>query len=284
MFAMPIASDVGAIATTALSNATPANVGTATAGVSTNVSRADHAHALDSTTTSLLVAVAPLPVSIAVVLTTASGQRTLTVTVTGANGAVVPNCPVTILVQTGLAVLTGLTCTTLSGTTDAVLSVVQVGVSTGCVTLCGVTNASCVYAGRLNLALLTLTGTVVATASYAHSVHVVAPVQAGGPWYYRFRAGQYTSPVGRTQAAPSATGGTPPARPASAGECGALACGNAAYSCGTAVDFHHTSPTGLHCATPKIIGHSVSFGSFSLYDLRSVYGRGIFISRIDYFD
>ena len=60
------------------------------------------------------------------------------------------------------------------------------------------------------------TGTVVATASYAHSVHVVVPVQAGGPWFYRFRAGQYTSPVGRTQAAPSATAEPAQVRVASA--------------------------------------------------------------------
>jgi alkaline phosphatase D len=44
-------------------------------------------------------------------------------------------------------------------------------------------------------------GTITAEARYAHSVHAVAELDAG--WHhYRFRVGQYTSPVGRTQVAP----------------------------------------------------------------------------------
>lgn len=44
-------------------------------------------------------------------------------------------------------------------------------------------------------------GTSVAIAASAHSVHVVAEL-APGTWHYRFRAGQYTSPVGTTRVAP----------------------------------------------------------------------------------
>lgn len=47
-------------------------------------------------------------------------------------------------------------------------------------------------------------GTVTAPAAHGHSVHLQAEVQPGW-WYYRFRVGTWTSPVGRTQPAPSAT-------------------------------------------------------------------------------
>ena len=44
-------------------------------------------------------------------------------------------------------------------------------------------------------------GTVAAEARYAHSVHAVAELDPG--WFHcRFRVGEYTSPVGRTQVAP----------------------------------------------------------------------------------
>ena len=46
------------------------------------------------------------------------------------------------------------------------------------------------------------TGVEVATEALGHSVHAIAPVEPGR-WFYRFRAGQYTSPIGVTQAAPA---------------------------------------------------------------------------------
>jgi alkaline phosphatase D len=46
------------------------------------------------------------------------------------------------------------------------------------------------------------TGTAMATSAHAHSVHALASIDPGW-WYYRFRVGGYTSPVGRTQPAPS---------------------------------------------------------------------------------
>ncbi len=45
-------------------------------------------------------------------------------------------------------------------------------------------------------------GTVTATAQYGHSVHVRAELEPGW-WWYRFRVGGYTSPVGRTRTAPT---------------------------------------------------------------------------------
>jgi alkaline phosphatase D len=51
---------------------------------------------------------------------------------------------------------------------------------------------------------LRASGTVTAPAAYGHSIHLQADVQPGW-WYYRFRAGEWTSPVGRTQPAPSMT-------------------------------------------------------------------------------
>ena len=52
-------------------------------------------------------------------------------------------------------------------------------------------------------------GTEIATPEHAHSVHVLATPEAtpsappGGPLFYRFRVGTYTSPVGRTRLAPA---------------------------------------------------------------------------------
>jgi len=45
-------------------------------------------------------------------------------------------------------------------------------------------------------------GTVTALAAHGHSIHLQAEMQPGW-WYYRFRAGEWTSPVGRTQPAPA---------------------------------------------------------------------------------
>lgn len=45
-------------------------------------------------------------------------------------------------------------------------------------------------------------GIATAHAEHAHSLHVVAAVDPGS-WYYRFRVGDYTSPVGRTVIAPA---------------------------------------------------------------------------------
>jgi len=41
-----------------------------------------------------------------------------------------------------------------------------------------------------------------ATAADAHSVHVVADLLSDGEHWYRWRVGQYTSPVGRTSRHP----------------------------------------------------------------------------------
>jgi alkaline phosphatase D len=47
-------------------------------------------------------------------------------------------------------------------------------------------------------------GTVVARAEHAHSVHVaVTSLSPGRVWYYRFVAGDATSPIGRTRTAPA---------------------------------------------------------------------------------
>jgi alkaline phosphatase D len=48
-------------------------------------------------------------------------------------------------------------------------------------------------------------GTAVARPERAHSVHVVpTDLEPGSEYYYRFRAGEYASPVGRTKTAPGA--------------------------------------------------------------------------------
>ena len=50
-------------------------------------------------------------------------------------------------------------------------------------------------------ATVAATGVETATAERAHTVHAIAPL-AQGSWFYRFRVGRYTSPVGTTRAAP----------------------------------------------------------------------------------
>jgi len=49
---------------------------------------------------------------------------------------------------------------------------------------------------------LAATGVEVASAAFGHSVHAIVPLDAGR-WFYRFRVGEYISPVGVTQAAPA---------------------------------------------------------------------------------
>ena len=51
---------------------------------------------------------------------------------------------------------------------------------------------------------VTSTGVETAVAARAHSVHAVVPLDQG-TWFYRFRVGQYTSPVGTTRPAPGAS-------------------------------------------------------------------------------
>ena len=50
-------------------------------------------------------------------------------------------------------------------------------------------------------------GTTIATATHGHSVHVTAtpPPNTHGPFFYRFRIGTVTSPIGRTSLAPKGT-------------------------------------------------------------------------------
>ena len=47
-------------------------------------------------------------------------------------------------------------------------------------------------------------GVETATLERGHTVHVIVPLDQGS-WFYRFRVGQYTSPVGTTRAAPDAS-------------------------------------------------------------------------------
>ena len=47
-------------------------------------------------------------------------------------------------------------------------------------------------------------GVETATPERGHTVHVIAPLDQGS-WFYRFRVGQYTSPVGTTRAGPDAS-------------------------------------------------------------------------------
>ena len=49
---------------------------------------------------------------------------------------------------------------------------------------------------------LVAVGSEIATAENAHAIHALASLPPGS-WFYRFRAGQYTSPVGVTRAAPT---------------------------------------------------------------------------------
>src|SRR4051794_5099029 len=55
--------------------------------------------------------------------------------------------------------------------------------------------------GTSDFATIVATGVETATSAHGHTVHAVADAHEG-PCYFRFRAGQYTSPVGRTRAAP----------------------------------------------------------------------------------
>jgi alkaline phosphatase D len=57
-------------------------------------------------------------------------------------------------------------------------------------------------AGDDDFAEVVAGGTVTTTSAHAHSVHVRAELGPGW-WSYRFRAGGYTSPVGRTRTAPT---------------------------------------------------------------------------------
>ncbi|MDP2293751.1 MAG: alkaline phosphatase D family protein [Actinomycetota bacterium] len=53
-----------------------------------------------------------------------------------------------------------------------------------------------------DFATLADSGTETATAAHGHSVHATVTLEPG-LWYYRFRVGEYTSPVGVTRAAPA---------------------------------------------------------------------------------
>ena len=53
-----------------------------------------------------------------------------------------------------------------------------------------------------DFAEVAVSGTETATAAHAHSVHAVAQLDQGD-WFYRFRVGSYTSPVGITRPAPA---------------------------------------------------------------------------------
>src|SRR6476646_10066062 len=55
--------------------------------------------------------------------------------------------------------------------------------------------------GTQDFATMVATGVETATSARGHTVHAVAAV-GEGPQFFRFRAGQYTSPVGTTRVAP----------------------------------------------------------------------------------
>ncbi|HZX55001.1 MAG TPA: PhoD-like phosphatase N-terminal domain-containing protein, partial [Ilumatobacteraceae bacterium] len=55
--------------------------------------------------------------------------------------------------------------------------------------------------GTSDFATIVATGVETATIAHGHTVHALAEGHEG-PCYFRFRAGQYTSPVGTTRAAP----------------------------------------------------------------------------------
>jgi alkaline phosphatase D len=59
--------------------------------------------------------------------------------------------------------------------------------------------------GAADFATIIVTGVETATSAHGHTVHAVAAVD-DGPCYFRFRAGQYTSPAGSTRAAPNPQG------------------------------------------------------------------------------
>jgi alkaline phosphatase D len=58
-----------------------------------------------------------------------------------------------------------------------------------------------------DFAEIAASGTEVATAAYGHSVHALATLD-DGDWFYRFRVGEYTSPVGITRRSPAAGAAT----------------------------------------------------------------------------
>jgi alkaline phosphatase D len=64
--------------------------------------------------------------------------------------------------------------------------------------------------GTADFATITATGVETATGAHGHTVHAVAEVD-DGPWYFRFRAGQFTSPVATTRAAPDPQADATPA-------------------------------------------------------------------------
>ena len=55
-----------------------------------------------------------------------------------------------------------------------------------------------------DFATIAASGVEIATLERGHMVHVIVPLDQGS-WFYRFRVGQYTSPVGTTRAAPDAS-------------------------------------------------------------------------------
>ena len=55
-----------------------------------------------------------------------------------------------------------------------------------------------------DFATIAASGVETATLERGHMVHVIVPLDQGS-WFYRFRVGQYTSPLGTTRAAPDAS-------------------------------------------------------------------------------
>jgi alkaline phosphatase D len=55
-----------------------------------------------------------------------------------------------------------------------------------------------------DFATVAASGVETATLERGHTVHAIVPLDQGS-WFYRFRVGQYTSPVGTTRAAPDAS-------------------------------------------------------------------------------
>jgi len=71
--------------------------------------------------------------------------------------------------------------------------------------------------GTADFVSVTSSGSVTATADRGHSVHVTATLDQG-TWFYRFRVGDFVSPVGTTSPAPSA-GAAPAAATFAAASC-----------------------------------------------------------------
>jgi alkaline phosphatase D len=83
-------------------------------------------------------------------------------------------------------------------------------------------------------------GNVTASATHVHSVHVKAPVETGGPYYYRFHAGGHTSPVGLTRTAPATTAAPQTVRFASA-------------SCQNYQDGYYTAHADIAAQQPEFV-------------------------------